>query len=135
MRKKKKLLKKLSLGSWFVTNPVTRVSFKILSTHISSILSILLGFSFSSKKREDRGSSSMDTCMIPIPNALTKKFWRLLREILSFSFTQGADTPLQITRDGFNTRRHSGKNSDPSRRDNHSGPGRGHTQEPRSWAS
>ncbi|KAJ6900758.1 hypothetical protein NC652_026763 [Populus alba x Populus x berolinensis] len=32
----------------------------------------------------------MDTCMIPIPNALTKKFWRLLREILSFSFTQGA---------------------------------------------
>lgn len=57
----------------------------------------------------------------------------LLREILSFSSTQGgADTPARITGDGYknggevnSTRRHSGMDVDPSGRDNHSGPGRG----------
>ena len=57
----------------------------------------------------------------------------LLREILSFSSTQGgADTPARITGDGYknggevkSTRRHSGMNVDPSGGDNHSGPGRG----------
>lgn len=70
---------------------------------------------------------------------------RLLREILSFSSTQGgADTPARITGDGYknggevnSTRRHSGMDVDPSSRDNHSGPGRGsdHSQEPKrlSW--
>ena len=56
----------------------------------------------------------------------------LLREILSFSSTQGgADTPARITGDGYknggevnSTRRHSGMDVDPSGRDNHSGPGR-----------
>jgi hypothetical protein len=66
---------------------------------------------------------------------------RLLREILSFSSTQGgADTPARITGDGYknggevnSTRRHSGMDVDPSSRDNHSGPGRGsdHSQEPK----
>lgn len=57
----------------------------------------------------------------------------LLREILSFSSTQGgADTPARITGDSYKNggevnsiRRHSGMDVDPSGRDNHSGPGRG----------
>lgn len=60
----------------------------------------------------------------------------LLREILSFSSTQGgADTPARITGDSYknggevnSTRRHSGMDVDPSGRDNHSGPGRGGAQ-------
>ena len=65
----------------------------------------------------------------------------LLREILSFSSTQGgADTPARVTGDGYknggevnSTRRHSGMDVDPSGRDNHSGPRRGgdHSQEPK----
>lgn len=68
-------------------------------------------------------------------------FGGLLREILSFSSTQGgADTPARITGDSYknggevySTRRHSGMDVDPSDRDNHSGPGRGgdHSQEPK----
>ncbi|KAF7042941.1 LOW QUALITY PROTEIN: hypothetical protein CFC21_052416 [Triticum aestivum] len=60
--------------------------------------------------------------------------WGLLREkILSFSSTLGgADTPAQITGDGYknggevkSTQRHSAMNVDPLGGDNHSGPGRG----------
>lgn len=84
--------------------------------------------------------------LIHVPNAHTGKWIpgagpRLLREILSFSSTQGgADTPARITGDGYknggevnSTRRHSGMDVDPSSRDNHSGPGRGsdHSQEPK----
>ena len=85
--------------------------------------------------------------LIHVPNAHTGKLtpgsgtWGLLREILSFSSTQGgADTPARITGDGYknggevnSTRRHSGMDVDPSGGDNHSGPGRGgdHSQEPK----
>ena len=85
--------------------------------------------------------------LIHVPNAHTGKFtpgsgtWGLLREILSFSSTQGgADTPARITGDSYknggevnSTRRHSGMDVDPSGRENHSGPGRGgdHSQEPK----
>lgn len=80
--------------------------------------------------------------LIHVPNAHTGKLTPgLLREILSFSSTQGgADTPARITGDGYknggevnSTRRHSGMDVDPSGRDNHSGPGRGgdHSQEPK----
>ncbi|KAH0714979.1 hypothetical protein KY284_007884 [Solanum tuberosum] len=65
--------------------------------------------------------------------------WCLLREILSFSSTQGgANTPARITGDSYknggevnSTRRHSGMDADPSGRDNHFDPGRSgdHSQE------
>ena len=88
------------------------------------------------------GDPSLFHGLIHVPNAHTGKLTPgLLREILSFSSTQGgADTPARITGDGYknggevnSTRRHSGMDVDPSGRDNHSGPGRGgdHSQEPK----
>jgi hypothetical protein len=82
-----------------------------------------------------------DTCTECSYGKVDSWVWGLLREILSFSSTQGgADTPARITGDGYknggevnSTRRHSGMDVDPSGRDNHSGPGRGgdHSQEPK----
>ncbi|KAG6383903.1 hypothetical protein BUALT_BualtMtG0002100 (mitochondrion) [Buddleja alternifolia] len=72
-----------------------------------------------------------DTCTECSYGKVDSWVW-LLREILSFSSTQGgADTPARITGDSYknggevnSTRRHSGMDVDPSGRDNHSGPGR-----------
>mgnify|MGYP004551444605 CR=1 FL=1 len=88
--------------------------------------------------------SRTDTCTECSYGKVDSWVWNLgglLREILSFSSTQGgADTPARITGDGYknggevnSTRRHSGMDVNPSGRDNHSGPGRGgdHSQEPK----
>ncbi|KAI3987342.1 hypothetical protein MKX01_003092 [Papaver californicum] len=82
-----------------------------------------------------RGRSSVVGDPITLPRNLTDKSTECSYGKLDFSFlsTQGgADTPVPMTGDGYknggevkSTRRHSGKDVDPSDSYNHSGPGRG----------